>query len=91
HRLDTTERPEEVSAWLKRGRKLSSIPEFNDITEFAAQWRKWWTRLQPAVRVSSTSAGWPLLRPTIADIDWSRTRRGGRNGLFVVVLTLVWW
>ncbi|TDL14830.1 hypothetical protein BD410DRAFT_696249, partial [Rickenella mellea] len=91
YRLSTTERPDEVSAWLRGRRKIGSIPQFDDITEFATQWRKWWTHLQPAVRVPSTSVGWPLLRPTSGDIDWSRLRYGGRNGLFVVVLTLLWW
>ncbi|TDL14296.1 hypothetical protein BD410DRAFT_706153, partial [Rickenella mellea] len=90
-RLDSTARPEEVSGWLKRGQKLHVVPEIVDVADFAMHWRKWWTLLQPADRVPSTPAGWPLLRPTTANIDWSRTRRGGRNGLFVVMLTLIWW
>ncbi|TDL13675.1 hypothetical protein BD410DRAFT_689528, partial [Rickenella mellea] len=91
HRLDSTERPEEVAGWLKRGRKLNVLPEINDVADFATHWRKWWTLLQPAERVSSTSMEWPLPRPMTANIDWSRTRRGGRNGLLIVILTLVWW
>ncbi|TDL14307.1 hypothetical protein BD410DRAFT_692020, partial [Rickenella mellea] len=91
HRLDSTERPEEVHGWLKRGRKLNVLPEINDVDKFAMQWRKWWTNLQPKERLPSTAVGWPLLRPTAANIDWSRTRRGGRNGLLIVMLTIVWW
>ncbi|TDL14788.1 hypothetical protein BD410DRAFT_703192, partial [Rickenella mellea] len=90
HRLGTSGRPEEVHVWLKGGRRLNVLPEI-DVADFATQWRKWWTRLQPVVRIPSTAAGWPLLRPASADIDWSRTRRGGRNGLLVVVITLMWW
>ncbi|TDL18310.1 hypothetical protein BD410DRAFT_694254, partial [Rickenella mellea] len=89
-RLGTTERPVEVHVWLKSGRNIASIPQFDDISEFASQWRKWWTSLQPAVRIPSP-AGWPLLRPTNGDIDWSRLRYGGRNGLFIVIVTLFWW
>ncbi|TDL14824.1 hypothetical protein BD410DRAFT_693441, partial [Rickenella mellea] len=91
NRLDTKNRPNEVAAWLKNGRKLDVIPAIRDVSVFANQWREWWIVLQPPERVPSTAERWPLLRPMHADLDWQRTLRGGRNGLFILVLTLVWW
>lgn len=91
NRLDTKNRPNEVAAWLKCGRKLDTIPKISDVSVFANQWRQWWIVLQPPERVPATPERWPLLRPTDNNLDWQRTLRGGRNGLFIVILTLVWW
>ncbi|TDL14379.1 hypothetical protein BD410DRAFT_696893, partial [Rickenella mellea] len=90
-RLETAKRPEVVHAWLKGGRRLDVIPSISNVPVFANHWRQWWTVLQPPERVPSTPERWPLLRPAHAGLDWQRTLRGGRNGLFILILTLVWW
>lgn len=66
---------------------MGTTPTFH-AAEFAAAWKLWWEGLQPAWRIQGT---WPLGREVPADEDWSILRRGGNNGLFLVVMCLSWW
>lgn len=36
---------------------------------------------------------WPLSRdlPTAGNLDWKDTQKGGISGIFLVLLTLMWW
>ncbi|KAI0713991.1 hypothetical protein C8Q76DRAFT_601935, partial [Earliella scabrosa] len=91
NRLSPKHRPEEVKFWIARGRKYDNPPKIKSLPAFIASWRKWWSRLQPAERRSDESV-WPLLRNPPADAaSWSDVRRGGCNGLFMVLMTLSWW
>jgi len=41
------DRPTEVAAWLKNGRKYSIPPRIEDLSEYRLSWQCWWYRLQP--------------------------------------------
>lgn len=56
--------------------------------EFAVVWKNWWESLQPTWRLRET---WPLSRKTPSGEDWSVLRRGGINGMFIVLMCLSWW
>jgi hypothetical protein len=73
---------------MKRRRRIENVPTIK-ATEFAVQWRKWWTAMQPEWRL--TDHIWPLLREAPAMADWSGLLCGGANGLFLIILTLSWW
>ncbi|TFK80100.1 hypothetical protein K466DRAFT_504480, partial [Polyporus arcularius HHB13444] len=84
-------RPEEVAYWIRRGRKYEKPPKVNSIPTFVNAFRKWWMRLQPSTRRAPESA-WPMPRVAPPSLDaWSDVRRGGSNGLFMVVMCLAWW
>jgi hypothetical protein len=76
-----------VKFWNARGKKFGIVPQFK-VGEFAAVWRTWWESLQPNWRPQEC---WPPSRDTPPDEDWSVLRRGGINGLFVVLMCLSWW
>ena len=54
---------------------------------------KWWHKLQPHFRQNGGELlPLPNLAQTEADGDpWANIRKGGPNGLVVVILLLSWW
>jgi hypothetical protein len=48
---------------------------------------QWWSAAQPEWRDTSS---WPFLRDQAAE-DWGGLALGGKDSLFVVVITLGWW
>jgi len=83
----TNKRPKEISAWMKTRRTWIDV-DINDVDEFAAAWWSWWGALQPDGRMSNTNDVW--LAPT-DKMDWRKTRKLGKNGLPLVMVTLSWW
>ncbi len=77
--------------WINRGRNYDKLPKIKSLAMFVTTWKKWWLRLQPPCRRPDGGA-WPPLRtmPASAD-DWSAVKRGGCNGLFMVIMALSWW
>lgn len=51
--------------------------------------KAWWENLQPGWRESEN--GWPMKRERKDDDSWGTLRCGGANGVFLVVIGLVWW
>jgi len=45
--------------------------------------------LQPAWRVSTS--GWPLSQASSTLSSWDEIIVGGKDGLFIVIMTLSWW
>ncbi|TFK80025.1 hypothetical protein K466DRAFT_451785, partial [Polyporus arcularius HHB13444] len=89
--LSPKARPEEVKYWIARGRKYDKPPKIKSLGTFLAQFRQWWARLQPSERRDRDEL-WPLLKNEPEDTErWSDIRRGGWNGLFMVVMCLSWW
>jgi hypothetical protein len=83
-------RPEEVAWWIKRRRQLDITPKVK-LSEFGAEWRAWWTFIQPAWRECDASSCWPLTRIAPSGADWTPLKHGGANGLFLVPMALSWW
>ncbi len=93
-------RPKAVLAWTRRKEcDPADAPEF-DVSEFGGEMRKWWSTLMPKWRhpscTTTTDAAkndseWPLKRNTPDTESWSKVRKVGPNGLFLVLLGLAWW
>lgn len=90
--MGSTDRPTVVSWWLKNARPMSKIPTNIDLASLPEDTRRWWKTILPSWRVpAEPEAGWPLSREVPADEDWQCARRGGPNGLFLVIMCLYWW
>ncbi|KAJ7821733.1 hypothetical protein B0H13DRAFT_1527994, partial [Mycena leptocephala] len=92
-RIDGDPKPEEISAWLKGGRKWSAPPRISNLGRlgekgtYADIWWLWWRSLQPPERMW---VGGMLTWPT--EMTWGKlTRMYGRNGFMHVMASLLWW
>lgn len=87
--LSASGRPPAVSHWIQCGRKFSSPPKISDLAVFANSFNVWWTSLQPTSRITSDNGR--LSRNVTPDEAWSKTRKGGKNGFYTILLTLSFW
>lgn len=72
------------------------MPDVSErIDDFADKWWDWYISLQPESRVSyKESEGTSLTDDVPQDSDgsaWCEIRKGGPNGIFLLLLTLGWW
>ena len=78
--------------WYRKGRPLrspDSLPDLQPIEEFESRWVEWWSLIQPEWRDTSS---WPFAQEEPSeDQDWGSLPNGGKDGLFLVVITLGWW
>ncbi|KAI9066135.1 hypothetical protein FKP32DRAFT_1566488 [Trametes sanguinea] len=86
--LSTVHRPPQIGLWLRvLRRSLQRSPEINDEQEYVRMWRLWWAGLQPEWRPLD-DYGWPM----IGGIgEWDVLTSPGKNGILIVLLSLVWW
>jgi hypothetical protein len=86
-------RPGEFSDWFKIGRKTSGSGWdgfcSGDANSFGKTWKKWWFDIQPNAR----KRGNTLLKAIELDEldDWGPLRKSGTNGMFLVLVALLWW
>ena len=83
-------RPDELSWWFKNGRPLAtpkSLPQIESIQDFEDNWVKWWLAIQPEWR----KAGLFVREEATGQRDWGDLPNGGKDGLFLVVVSLGWW
>ncbi|KAJ2965567.1 hypothetical protein NUW54_g14076 [Trametes sanguinea] len=86
--LPTKNRPSQVAEWMRvHRRELTRHPAINDEVEYAQQWQQWWAGMQPEWRVLNAD-GWPV-QDGIG--SWESLTNPGKNGLLVVLLSLMWW
>ncbi|KAI9063908.1 hypothetical protein FKP32DRAFT_1571013 [Trametes sanguinea] len=86
--LDTAYRPPQVAVWLRiLRRNIKRSPDINDEQEYAKMWQQWWVALQPPWRELDEN-GWPA---QVGDGEWECLVSPGKNGLLIVLLSLVWW
>ena len=65
------------------------MPEIECIEEFEDVWVEWWATAQLEWRDTTS---WPFSTGGVIAGDWGTTlSSGGKNGLFLVVMTLGWW
>ncbi|KAI0039990.1 hypothetical protein FA95DRAFT_1478205, partial [Auriscalpium vulgare] len=81
-------RPKEVGEWFKDKRQLDRPPIITNVAKFAKSWRVWWRAMQPAWRRGDN---WPFQRRVVDEEQWVDLRKGGRNGLVMVLITIIWW
>ncbi|KAH8094961.1 hypothetical protein DFH11DRAFT_1555174 [Phellopilus nigrolimitatus] len=87
--LAAVNRPLVVREWNQRKRVITSIPKI-DIRVYPGQWRAWLKALMPDWRFMD-DLDWPFSRCTPESEPWTSVRKGGKNGIFLIVLTLFWW
>ncbi|KAH6887832.1 hypothetical protein BKA70DRAFT_1443491 [Coprinopsis sp. MPI-PUGE-AT-0042] len=88
--MPTTMRPTEVGSWMKRHRKAGTPKEI-DATEFGPCLVAWWRSLQPDKHIQSSASPASYKRDGLEDGIWEKLRKGGPNGLGLVVVALGWW
>jgi len=64
------------------------MPKIQSIPEFEGLWVGWWSAAQPKWRNATT---WPILRDEAVIQEWGQLSQGGKDGLFLVVMSLAWW
>lgn len=89
HKLNHTNRPEAVDYWLKCGRPKQKTPDLGELEAYGERVRLWWRGVQPEWRSKGDS--WPMSRALAPNESWSGTAKGGLNGIFMVLMSLVWW
>ena len=57
------------------------------IETFSTPWMDWWAHLQLKWRGKT----YPLAIRPPEDSDWSELQKGGQNGVFLLLLSFVWW
>ncbi|KAF7974575.1 hypothetical protein HWV62_11950 [Athelia sp. TMB] len=86
HLLSTQGRPHKITKWIKEAHKAKDMPDITiSIDRFGREWQEWWSNLQPTLDANR--------QPDDArDISlYSGLRKAGKNGLFLVIVSLVWW
>lgn len=61
---------------------IKSIQTYED------KWVKWWTEAQPKWR---NTRNWPFPQDDVGTGDWDDLFLGGKDGLYIVVMSLSWW
>ena len=65
------------------------MPEIESVQEFEDVWVEWWSAAQPEWR---DTASWPFSTDEIIAGDWGTAlSSGGKDGLFLIVMSLRWW
>ena len=88
--MPTQPRPDELGRWFKWGRLYDRkhLPEIEDLEVFEEQWTAWWSAAQPRWRETES---WPFEQVDATGRDWGKLPDGGKDGLFLVVVSLGWW
>ena len=84
-------RPKEISWWFQIGRRHfteKGLPKIKSIKEFELKWTQWWSAAQPLWRVTQD---WPFEKGGIVDKDWGKLPIGGKDGIYLFVVSLAWW
>ncbi|KLO06573.1 hypothetical protein SCHPADRAFT_789521, partial [Schizopora paradoxa] len=87
-------RPGAVLFWTSRNRLLDKPPldeVRKDLKKYGDAWRAWYTGLMPSWRHGGDPCRWPLLRVVPPGEPWVEVRKGERNGILLLILTLMWW
>ena len=87
--LSTFSRPDQVGWWFRSGcRNFEKVPSIPSCLTYQKFWIAWWSSIQPAWRHAEN---WPLPRKLSVDGPWDNLLVRGKDGLFVVVMSLLWW
>ena len=68
------------------------MPQIRDIELFGITCMKWWHKIQPHFRQNGAELlPLPNLTQTEDGNPWANIRKGGPNGLVIIMLLLFWW
>ncbi|KAG6827998.1 hypothetical protein H0H92_009727 [Tricholoma furcatifolium] len=88
------DRPEEWTTWVSKSHRMySRTPVIAEPMEFGLATAKWWKGIQPKVRQTSPATlPVPIIHcPATKEDMWASLRKGGPNGMLIVMTLLVWW
>lgn len=83
-------RPDEIGWWFRISRRqfaAKHIPQIKSVDNFKNKWIQWWAAVQ--LKWQETDV-WPFLKDG-AGQDWDCLLDGGKDELFLVVVSLGWW
>lgn len=89
--MTTQSRPDEVAWWFQIGRRSfirKKFPSIDDPDAYGKQWVEWWKNVQPGWR---DVEDWPNQPAGANEKDWGCLPSGGKDGLFIVMVSLGWW
>ncbi|KIK60678.1 hypothetical protein GYMLUDRAFT_115058, partial [Collybiopsis luxurians FD-317 M1] len=87
--LTNVNRPREVSAWIRNGRRKNVIISSDQIEAFGKNVWAWWLVLQLSWR--DTSEGKPLHAVACYGDNWNTLDHFGKNGWLSLLACLKWW
>lgn len=87
--LGCVSRPPEVAMWKKEHRIIHKVPSVK-VGEYALLWIDWYISLNESWRTQGRGT-LPLPRDVPKDATWKSLRKGGPNGIFILILSLYWW
>lgn len=64
------------------------MPKIKSPIAYGKTWLKWWTVIQPDWR---DVGSWPFPQDAEEIEGWGKLLYGGKDGIFVVVMSLGWW
>lgn len=76
---------------MKYARKLTWKPDIQDVSFYGRELLVWYASIMPPWRRVGAD-GWRLSRNAPAgDAGWDVLMKGGGNGIFIIILSIVWW
>ncbi|TCD59925.1 hypothetical protein EIP91_011186 [Steccherinum ochraceum] len=91
HHFPSAGRPDQVTGWLKLRRIQRSPVAKSQCAIFVTELKSWWRAMQPEFRALDDDE-WPFSHDVeCKGQDWGALRRGGINGMFIVILCISWW
>nr|VWO98085.1 Oligopeptide transporter OPT-like protein [Ganoderma boninense] len=88
-RLPTEGHLEAIAHWMKVHRSYKKLPEFTPAT-LGPAWKQWWMSMQPQCCLNRSS--WPPVHVEPKDrADWNKLWKAGPNGLFLALISILWW
>lgn len=82
-------RPEEFIWWFRYARP-NVTPEIESVGDFEDNWVQWWSSIQPEWRRGTGDLPF-VQEDATGQQDWGKLPTGGKDGLFLVVISLGWW
>ena len=95
NRLSTEHQPQVITAWLSKIRDFYNVPSIiHPVPSFVNKLLVWYISLQPLSRKLKWDPMSSFVPPigTLPDspAEWYQLRKGGSNGIFLIVLALSW-
>ncbi|KAH7917656.1 hypothetical protein BV22DRAFT_990801, partial [Leucogyrophana mollusca] len=91
--ISSSGHPKEIGLWIKCSHPLRlQLCKVADTLLYVKAWHTWWRTMQPTWRKTDTNPDSPLRQLDNQEFGgWSDICRGGKNGFFMVILSLVLW
>ena len=93
------QRPSQIGWWFRHGHRRfdeKHTPAIVSVEIYGRSWLEWWKGCQPDWRKDAHSdweseSCWPFSQDLEGIGDWERFLHGGKDGLFLVIISIAWW